>query len=75
MRNFRNLGLAALAAIFLLALTPSAGWGQNVYGTVTGTVTDASGAAVGDASVTLTNLDTGAKRNIASDSSCPVATK
>jgi hypothetical protein len=42
---------------------------QNVYGTIAGTVTDTSGAVVGDASVTLTNLDTGETRKISTDAS------
>ncbi len=69
MANLRNLGLAFLGAIVLLAFTPSAGWGQNVYGTIAGTVTDASGAAIANATVTLTNMDTAQKRNIETDSS------
>jgi hypothetical protein len=45
------------------------GWGQRVYGTISGTATDASGAAVADASVTLTNLDNAAKQSISTDTS------
>jgi hypothetical protein len=40
-----------------------------VYGTIGGTATDASGAAVADASVTLTNLDNGGKQSINTDTS------
>jgi Carboxypeptidase regulatory-like domain len=69
MPNFRKLGLLFLTAIVVLALRPTPGWGQNVYGTIAGTVTDSSGAAIGDAAVTLTNLDTGDKHNIQTDSS------
>src|SRR6202171_4497820 len=69
MPNLRNLGLAFLMAMVILALTPAAGWGQNVYGTITGTVTDTSGASISDAAVTLTNLDTSEKHSIQSDSS------
>ena len=56
-----NLGKLALVllAVALLALTPTAGRAQNVYGTIAGTVTDSSGAAISDATVTLTNKDTG----------------
>jgi hypothetical protein len=36
--------------------------GQTTYGTVTGFITDTSNASIGDAQVTLTNLDTAEKR-------------
>src|SRR5258708_3315668 len=69
MPNLGKLALIFLAAVVVLALTPTAGWGQNVYGSITGTVTDTSGAAISEATVTLTNLDKGEKRTIESDSS------
>src|SRR5258708_8186995 len=69
MRILGKLALIFLAAVVVLALTPTAGWGQNVYGSITGTVTDTSGAAISEATVTLTNLDKGEKRTIESDSS------
>ena len=58
-----------LAAVLCFAITPAAVLGQNVYGTITGTVTDSTGAAIGEATVTLTNLDTNEKRDIATDAS------
>src|SRR5260370_6242324 len=69
MANLRKLGLAFLAAIVLLALTSPASWGQNVYGTIAGNVTDSSGAAVANATVILTNMDTAQKRDIETDAS------
>jgi hypothetical protein len=51
--------LAAAVVLF----GASAGWAQNVYGTIAGTVTDSSGAAVAEAAIALTNLDTGETRN------------
>jgi hypothetical protein len=69
MANLGKLGLIFLAAAVILALTPTAGWGQNVYGTMAGTVTDTSGAAVANAMVTLTNLDNAQKRSIETDAS------
>jgi len=69
MLHLRKLWFAFLVAIVVLALAPRSGWSQNVYGTIAGTVTDTSGAAVASATVTLTNLDTAQKRNIETDSS------
>src|SRR6266404_688136 len=69
MLRLRKLWLAFLVAIIVLALAPAPGWGQNVYGTIAGAVTDTSGAAVANATVTLTNLDTAQKRSIETDSS------
>src|SRR5467141_954331 len=69
MLYLRKLWFAFLVAIVVLALTPPAGWSQNVYGTITGNVTDTSGAAVANATVILTNMDTAQKRSIESDAS------
>src|SRR5712691_1013334 len=69
MLHLRKLWFAFLVAIVVLALMPAPGWGQNVYGTITGTVTDTSGAAIAKASVTLTNLDNAQKRDIETDAS------
>src|SRR5438270_7805925 len=69
MRNLSRFGLIFLAAVLVLALTPALSLSQNVYGTIAGTVTDTSGAVVGDAGVTLTNLATGETRSIRTDSS------
>src|SRR5438874_5283991 len=69
MLHLRKLWFAFLVAIIVLALAPTSGWSQNVYGTIAGTVTDTSGAAVANAIVTLTNLDTAQKRSIETDSS------
>jgi len=69
MRSVRSLPLACLSAILLLAISAPLGRGQRVYGTIAGTATDASGAAVADATVTLTNLDTASKQSITTDTS------
>ena len=47
------LALALFACANLLLVTPARG--QAVYGTIFGTVTDKSGAAVADAKVTVTD--------------------
>jgi hypothetical protein len=69
MPNLRKLVFASLLAMVFLAFMAAPGWGQNVYGTIAGTVTDSSGAAIANATVTLTNLDTSEKHNMESDAS------
>lgn len=55
-----------VAAIFLAAIFAAPGWGQTFRGTITGTVTDSSGAAVAGATVTVKNVDTGLIRTTVS---------
>jgi len=69
MPNLRKLVFASLLAMAFLAFIAAPGWGQNVYGTIAGTVTDSSGAAIANATVTLTNLDTSEKHNMETDAS------
>ena len=57
-----NFGLA-----LALLLTGMPAPAQTVYGSIVGTVTDASGAAVPGATVTLTNLGTNEAKTVASD--------
>ena len=54
------LGLSFCVACLVVVSPPSRA--QSTYGTVNGSVTDASGAAIADAQVTLTNLGTSEKR-------------
>ena len=60
---------ARLAAVLILALTPVALWGQNVYGTIAGTITDPTGAALAGTTVTLINMDNNEKHAIATGAS------
>ncbi len=55
----RSRILFTLAAAILLVLLPSLAPGQAVYGSISGTVTDPSGAAVPNAAVTVTDTDRG----------------
>src|SRR5207248_820423 len=57
-RRFQAL-LLSLGILFLTCLFVQ---GQSTYGSITGSVTDPSGAAITDAQVTLTNLGTAEKR-------------
>jgi len=56
-----------LCVACLLTVSPPT-LAQTTYGAITGTVTDSSGAAMADAQVTLTNLDTSEKRIQRTDS-------
>src|SRR5450631_3172909 len=59
-----------LGAILLLGTygtTVAQLWGQGATGTILGTVTDTSGAAVPDASVQVRNVQTGVKQTVNSD--------
>ena len=56
LRTLLSWMAAALAAIWLL---PVPGAAQALYGSLTGTIADTSGAAVPGATVTITNEDTG----------------
>ncbi|MGB6687766.1 MAG: TonB-dependent receptor [Terracidiphilus sp.] len=66
--NIRRSGVL-LAIALVWAVTPAVLWGQNVYGKISGYVSDSSGASIGQATVTLTNLDTNEKNQITTDSS------
>ncbi len=55
-----------LAAVALCGL-PAAAFGQTFYGSVVGTVTDATGAVVPEVSVTLTNIGTAERRTMQTD--------
>ncbi len=65
MRILRQLLLCALAAVCMM----SQAYGQLTTATVRGTVTDATGAAIPGATLTLDNVTRGASRTGVSDSS------
>jgi len=67
--HLRKFGVAFFVAILASAISATPSFSQNVYGTIAGTVTDPSGAAITTASVTLTNLDTNIKHAIETDAS------
>ncbi len=60
-RTVRNVALLGLFA-FLLAIFTTSAFAQEA--TIVGTVTDPTGAAVPNATITLTNTDTGIKRTL-----------
>jgi hypothetical protein len=59
----------SLFLIFLLLpmLFPKTGFSQTTNGTILGTVSDATGAVVPGASITIKNIETGASRTIVTD--------
>lgn len=60
--NFRSTSIRCLLSVSLLAVilaTTSPVWGQQASGTITGTVSDPSGAAVANATVTARDVDRG----------------
>ena len=59
-------GLQLLAAILLMTMIAAPAWSQTFRGTILGTVTDSSGAAVAGATVTIKNVDTGLVRTTVS---------
>jgi len=69
MSESRRFAAIFFAVIVPLVLTPTAGHSQNVYGTIIGTVTDSTGAVIGDVNVTLTNLGTGESHTIQTNAS------
>jgi Carboxypeptidase regulatory-like domain len=66
--KIRKLG--SWIVVFLLwAVTPAALFGQNVYGKISGVVSDNTGASIGGCGVTLVNLDTNESNKITTDAS------
>ena len=57
----------ALFALLVTVMSVTSAFGQTDQGTITGVVQDPSGAVIGNASVTLTNLDTGQEFKTKSD--------
>ena len=57
--RFRRPWSIALLALLVMVVAVPFGFGQTDQGTITGVVQDPSGAVIGNANVTLTNLDTG----------------
>jgi hypothetical protein len=55
--------------VFVAFLSAVCAFGQNVNGTIVGTVTDATDASVPGASVTITDINTGVNHSLQTDSS------
>ena len=57
-----GVAVAIACATLLMMLAAAPGWAQTFRGTIQGTVTDSSGAALVGATVTIHNVDTGIDR-------------
>lgn len=68
-RNLFRIAATAVVAAALSSAQPMWSQVQSINGTIRGTVTDAAGAPVADATVTITNTDTGYVRELHTDSS------
>jgi len=64
-KTWRTLSLIVLGVV--LALSHVSAFAQSSFGQIAGTVTDPTGAAVPDAQITVTSVNTQAKRVIVSD--------
>src|ERR1700723_3493352 len=64
MKSFGRWGVvvAIVCAVLMMTLAAAPGWAQSFRGTIQGTVTDSSGAALVGATVTVHNIDTGVDR-------------
>lgn len=62
--NWQKHGLAVFGTLAMLFAIPLTGIAQITSATITGTITDQSGAAVPAASVTARNIDTGLTRTV-----------
>src|SRR5262245_30815963 len=58
---------ASLAALLLALMIPQTAGAQVLYGTLTGNVTDSTGAVVAGATVTITHKETGQSRDGVTD--------
>ena len=56
-------------AIMVLSLAPTLSFGQAVFGSIFGTVTDPQGAAVANAKVTVTNVGKGSSDEVTTNDS------
>ena len=72
MLTLRNLRISLLGATLLaipasVATAPAWGQSQSINGTIRGQVTDASGAAIPGAEISITNAELGYSRKISSE--------
>jgi hypothetical protein len=67
-RNFSRLGIYCAIFVFLGAVMPADLSGQVLYGSVTGTITDETGAVIPGAKLVLVNDGTGLRRQVETDS-------
>ncbi|HEX7086054.1 MAG TPA: TonB-dependent receptor [Vicinamibacterales bacterium] len=67
MTEWKRRILAAIGALCLAAALPASGYAQQLYGSITGVVTDESGLAIPGATVSIVNTQTGLERTTVSN--------
>ncbi|MBI3951319.1 MAG: TonB-dependent receptor [Acidobacteria bacterium] len=66
-RSLKRSGVSCLAVLLWLLMSSSIGQGQNITGTITGTVSDPNGEVLPEVQVTVQNVKTGLTRTMATD--------
>lgn len=65
----QNFYVKLVVVLSLLCMGPAAAFGQTAYGSINGTVSDASGAVIPGAAVTLTNVGTSVENQVGTNAS------
>src|SRR5438034_572011 len=67
LRRGKGIFMIFMFSLVLIALLPASNWAQSLNATLTGTVTDPSGAVIAGVELTLTSVATGTVRQSTTD--------